>query len=99
MDKYFSVQFSLNDKGPSYIFKLRDIFLNRLCILVKNDSAVLKHLMVGDILDMEYIPRKSPGSADSLKTLIKNISKNPQDLFTEHSLIELSIFEQQGDII
>ena len=55
--------------------------------------------MVGDILDMKYIPRKSPGSADSFKTLIKNISKNPQDLFMGHSLIELSIIEQQGNLL
>jgi len=46
LDKYFSVQFSLNGMGPTYLFKLRDISLNGICILVKEDSAVLKHLKV-----------------------------------------------------
>jgi len=71
MDKYFGVQFSLNEKGPSYIFKLRDISLNGLCILVKKDSAVLKHLKVGDILNMEYNPPESSGSNKIFKTRIE----------------------------
>ena len=33
-DNYYSVQFSLNDMGPIYLFKLRDISLNAPCILI-----------------------------------------------------------------
>ena len=44
LDKYFSVQFSLNGMGPTYLFKLRDISLNGICILVKEDSEGYKAL-------------------------------------------------------
>ncbi len=99
MDKYFSVQFSLNDMGASYIFKLRNISLNGVCILVKEDSAVLKHLKIGDMLDMKYNLRRSQGSTKPLKTLIRGISKNPKNLFMGHSLVELSIIEQHDKLL
>ena len=91
-DKYYSVQFSFDDMGPTYLFKLRDMPLNGLCILVKEDSSVLNQLEVGDILNMEYNP---PGSSDSSKRLKTQItSKNSQDSFTGHSLVGLSIVDQ-----
>ena len=93
LDKFYSVQFSLNGRGPAYIFKLRDIFLNGLSILVKEDSSVLKQLKVGDILNMEY---NSPESLDPTKLLKTQItSKNSHDRFTGHSLVGLSIIDKQ----
>ncbi len=93
MNKFYSVQFSLNS-GPVYLFKLRDISLNGLCILVKGDSSVLKQLEVGDILNMEYNPPESFNSSKSLKTRIT--SKNSHDHFAGHTLVGLSIVEKQG---
>jgi len=93
LGNFYSVQFSLNDMGPTYLFKLRDIPLNGLCILVKEDSPVLKELKVGDILDMEY---NTPGLSDSGKLLKTQVSsKNCHDRFTGHSLVSLSIIDKQ----
>jgi hypothetical protein len=94
LDKFFSVQFSLNDRGPVYLFKLRNKSSNEPCILVKEDSCVSEQLEVGDILYMEY---NSPGLSKPnrlLKTQI--ISKNSHDLFTGHFLVGLSILEEQS---
>ena len=91
LDNYYSVQFSLNDKGPIYLYKLRDISLNGPCILVKEDSRVFKQLEVGDILHMEFNPPELSVPNKLLKTQI--ISKNSHDLFTGHSLVGLSIIE------
>ena len=44
LNKYYSVQFCVNGMDTTYLFKLRDIPLNGLCILVKEDSPVLKEL-------------------------------------------------------
>jgi hypothetical protein len=96
LEKYYSVQFSLNCMGPVYLFKLRDIPLNGLCILVKEDSSVLKQMEVGDILDMEYNPPESSDPSTLLKTKIT--SKNCHDCFTGHFLVELSIIDNQGDL-
>jgi hypothetical protein len=53
LDKFYSVQFFLNDMGPTCLFKLRHIPLNGLCILPKEDSSVLKELKDGDIIDVK----------------------------------------------
>lgn len=95
LDKYHSVQFSLNNMGPVYLFKLRNISLNEPCILVKEDSSVLKQLKVGDILDMEYNLPGLSGHQKLFKTRIT--SKNSHDRFTGHSLVGLSIIEEQDE--
>lgn len=95
LDEYYSVQFFLNDKGPTYLFKLRNISSNGPCILVKQDSSVFKELNVGDILDMEYNQPESLGSSKLLKTQIA--SKNSHDRYTGHSIIELSIIDHLND--
>ncbi len=94
LDNYYSVQFSLNDMGPIYLFKLRNISLNGPCILVKEDSSVFEQLEVGDILDMKFNPMELSVPNKLLKTKI--ISKNSHDLFTGHSLVGLSIVEESN---
>ncbi|MBW1692928.1 MAG: hypothetical protein JRJ41_01965 [Deltaproteobacteria bacterium] len=95
LDKYFSVQFSINSMEPTYLFKLRSNSLNGLFILVREDSAVLKHLKMGDIVNMRYNTLESSNSTKSLKTLIRDISKNPQRSFMEHFLVGLYIIDEQ----
>jgi len=91
LDNYYSVQFSLSKMDPAYLFKLRDISNNGLCILVKQDSTVFRQLKEGDILDMEYNPTESSGPTKLFKTQIK--SKNGYDRFKGHSLVELAIID------
>lgn len=93
LDNYYSVQFTLSRMDPAYLFKLRDISSNGLCILVKQDSTVFKQLKVGDVVDMEYNPKEFSGSTKLLKTQIT--SKNCYDRFKGHSLVELSIIDNE----
>lgn len=88
---YYSVQFYLNGKKPSYLFRLRNKTSNKPYILVKIDSSVFNELKVGDILDMEYNQSESLGGSKLFKTLIT--SKIPHDRYTGHSIIELSIID------
>ena len=88
---YYSVQFNLNGKGPSYLFRLRNKTSNKPYILVKKDSSVFNELKVGDILDMEYNQSESLGGSKLFKTLIT--SKIPHDRYTGHSIIGLSIID------
>jgi len=92
LDNYYSVQFSLNEMGPIYLFKLRNISLNGPCIMVKEDSSIFEQIEVGDILHMEFKPPELSVPNKLLKTRI--ISKNSHDLFTGHSLVGLSIIEE-----
>ena len=91
LDKYYSVQFSLSRMDPAYLFKLRDISSNGLCILVKQDSTVFRQLKEGDVLDMEYNPKQSSAPIKIFKTQIT--SKNNYNHFKGHSLVELKIIE------
>ena len=90
IDQYYSVQFSIIGLINIYQFKLRDIFLKGMCIAVKEDSAILKHIKAGDMLNMKYCTINS-GPAQNIKTKIKSIIKIDQKRFKGHSLLWLSI--------
>jgi hypothetical protein len=91
LDQYYSVQFSFSRMDPAYLFKLRNLSDNGLCILVKKDSTVFGQLKEGDVLDMEYNPTEPSAPIKIFKTQIK--SKNCFDRFKGHSLVELAIIE------
>ena len=94
LKKYYSVQFYLNGIDEAYLFKLRDIPLNGLCILVKENSPVHNKLKIGDILNMEYHPPESSDSPKRLKTQVA--SKTSYDRSIGHSLVGLSIIDNQN---
>jgi hypothetical protein len=91
LNGYYSVQFCLNGKGLSYLFRLRNNDSNEPYILVKKDSSVFNELKVGDILDMEYNQSESSGVGKIYKTQIT--SKNSHDHYTGYSIVELSILD------
>lgn len=95
LDRYYSVEFQLQDTGNVYQFKLRDMSSKGLGILVNKDSAVLKHLKVGDTLDMKYIPPESAGLSESLKTQIAHITQKDNEPFKGHFVIGLLITERE----
>jgi hypothetical protein len=91
LNGYYSVQFCLNGKGLSYLFRLRNNGSNKPYILVKKDSSVFSELKVGDILNMEYNQSESSGVGKIYKTQIT--SKNSHDHYTGYSIVELSIID------
>ena len=91
LDEFYSVQFFVNGQGIFYQFKLRNIFSNRPCILVKKNSPVFTELKVGDILDMEYNKPESLGGSKLFKTQVT--SKNFHDHYVGHSIVGLSIID------
>ena len=91
LDSFYSVQFILNGKGPSYQFKLRNISPKKTCILVNQDSYVFHKLEVGMTLEVEF---NQPGSfvvGQTFETLVT--SKYPCDRCAGHSLVELAIID------
>jgi hypothetical protein len=91
LEEFYSVQFFVNGQGIFYQFKLRNIFSNRSCILVKKDSPVFKELKVGDILEMEYNKLESSAGSKLFKTQV--ISKKSHNHYVEHFIVELSIID------
>jgi hypothetical protein len=89
LNECHSVQFFLNGKLQSYLFKLRNKSSSKPYILVKQDSFVFKELKVGDVLDMEYHRPESLGGGKTFRTVIS--SKAPHNRYTGHFIIGLSI--------
>ncbi len=96
IDKYYSVQLSIPDASLRYQFKIWNLSSRGICIAVKKDSDLLKHLKVGDILNMKYYPTGLPYPTEYLKTQIKHITKDKRGRFSNHVLVGLFILEKQG---
>jgi hypothetical protein len=89
-DRYYSVQFTTKGLASFYQFKLWNISSKGMCILVKEDSKVLKHLKVGDTIEMTYYLTDSQGAHENMKTQIKHITKNESGRFQGHYMVGLS---------
>jgi hypothetical protein len=96
LDRYYSVEFKLKDTGCLYHFKLRDLSSDGMGILVNENSAVLEHLSVNELIEMKYYPPVASSSAERLKTKIKHITKKEQGSFKGHFLIGLLIIEKDA---
>ena len=90
-DVYYSVQFHPKGLPSVYQFKIRNISSKGLCILIKEDSQVLEHITVGDLLEMTYYRNDSTMNTQIMKTRIKHISKGEPGLFEGHHLVGLEI--------
>ena len=53
-DHYHSVEFSIKGIELTYQFKIWNTTNMSMCVLVKEDSAILPRLKVGDTLDMKF---------------------------------------------
>ena len=93
-DKYYSVQFTAKGLSSFYQFKLWNISASGLCILIKEDSDILPHLNIDDVIEMTYYLADAQGANEILQTQIKHITKNEDGRFQGHYLIGLSIVEK-----
>ena len=94
LDQYHSVEFSISNLDPVYQFKIRDVSPSGMGVLVKENSAVLKRLEVGDVLDMKYNPMISSDSPEYLRTEIRHITKLDYGRYEGHYLIGLLILKR-----
>ena len=95
IDQYYSVEFSLSGCSFVYQFRIWNISSKGICVLVKEDSDLLNHVKVGDILNLKYYPADSSQPGELLETEIKHITKDEQGRFKGVYLVRLSILENQ----
>jgi len=88
-----SVEFKPEKLEISYHFKLRDISKKGLCILVKEDSAVLNSIHVGDTISMKYYPDEIAAMPVEMLTEISHISKPGDGKFKNHMIVGLYIID------
>lgn len=94
VDQYTIVEFSVEGLANLYQFKIWNISPLGIGVLVTHGSEVLKHLKVGDILDMKYYRQELSEQPEQLKTEIKHITKDNQGRFKGNYLVGLSILEK-----
>lgn len=96
MEQYYSVEFRLKGLEVIYQFKIWDMSTNGMCLLVKEESEVLNHLTVGDVLEMRYCPAGPWGNVCQMRTAIRHISKDEKGRFKGHLLVGLAILAPCG---
>ncbi|UCF94986.1 MAG: PilZ domain-containing protein [Desulfobacterales bacterium] len=93
-ERFYSVEINLGAALPIYLFKLREVSLKGACIVVKEDSSILRHLNVGQLLDLKYYSTDKSNPVEFLKTEIKHITKAEYGRFKGHYLVGVSILEK-----
>ena len=95
IDQYYSVELALSGCSFVYQFRIWNISSKGICVLVKEDSDLLNHVKVGDILNLKYYTTDSSKPIEFLKTEIKHITKDEQGRFKGVYLVGLSILGNQ----
>ncbi len=93
VDQYYSVEFSVKGLELVYQFKIWNLSQKGMCVLVKEESELLKHIRVGDRMKMKYYPVDLKGPVTLLETEVKHITKDDGGRFKGHYMMGLSILE------
>jgi hypothetical protein len=91
LENYHSVEFRVSELGSLYQFKIWNMSSRGLCLLVREDSEILKDIEVGSVLDMKYYTTDFSQPPEELKTQIKHITREPEGRFKGHFLVGLQI--------
>ena len=91
LDRYYSVEFKAGNCGDVYQFKLRDLSPQGLAIWVRQDSAALLHLKVGDTLLMKLYPPDQEGYPFRLQAEVRHISPAGPGLPGEHVTVGFEV--------
>ena len=94
IDQPYSVEIDLGRPIPAYQLKLRDISGHGSCILVRENSAILDHLMIGQNLKMKYWTDSITEPGGYFRAQVIHISKPDEEQFQNHYSIGLLIEEK-----
>lgn len=92
--KFFSVEMKLAGL-PIYQFKLKDVSEKGACFMVKEDSAILECLQVGQLLDMRYHSGDKTEPPEIFRSEIKHITKATEKPYKGHYLVGVMLLEKQ----
>jgi hypothetical protein len=96
IDRFYCVEIDIGSPLPIYQFKVRNISGHRACILVKEDSSILKSLEIGQKLKMNYWAGENLGTTKTWHVQIKHITKQIHGSLKGHFLVYFSIINKSG---
>ena len=95
--KFHSVEMKLASL-PIYLFKLKEISSNGACFMVKEGSAILRHLEVGQTLNMRYHTDDEMEPSEVFKSEIMHITKALENPYLGHYAVGIMLSEKQTQI-
>ncbi|MDJ0913637.1 MAG: PilZ domain-containing protein [Desulfobacterales bacterium] len=95
-EPFQSVEIKLPHSGQMYHFKLRDISFGGLCVVIREDSAILKQLTVGQILKINVYRTEQTAASDHFKSQVRHITKTDKARYHGHYLVGLQILDHPG---
>lgn len=91
INQFYSVEFSIGDMAFLYQFKIWNLSSKGVGVLVKEGSALLKHLKVGDVIKMKYYREGETKPTDFFDTEICHITKDDDGRFKGHFFVGIAI--------
>lgn len=91
--KYHSVEMKLASL-PIYLFKLKEVSSNGASFMVKEDSAILKHLKVAQVLNMRYHADDEKQPSEVYRSEIKHITKALENPHKGHYAVGIRLLER-----
>ena len=79
---------------PIYQFRVTDVSPEGAGLLVKEDSAFLNLIKVGQIVDSDFLSPKGTNPSGMYKAQIKHISKPAKGRNQGHRIVGISILEK-----
>ena len=80
---------------PIYLFKVKDSSQNGFCLLIKEDSDILKHIHVGQVLNIRSNTEEKMKPVEILLSEIKHITNKGKGSYKGHQLVGLKILDKK----
>lgn len=94
LDDFSSIEFRIHSMGTIYLSRLWQTDDGETCFLIKEGSAVLNHLNVGDEINARFLSGRFGGVPQQLATRIDGIRRETVGRFKGHHLIALAMSDQ-----
>jgi hypothetical protein len=96
IDNHLRAEIKISRDGLGYQFKLREINADQGCFFISENSAILKILDTGSILDMKYWTADKTRTVKYVTAKINGIAKQSHEPFKGHYKVGLSILKTKG---
>ena len=94
-DRYSSVEFCIKDLEFNYQFKIWETKTPELNILIKRNAIIMKHLHVGNTVDIKCIPSGGSRYPVTMRTKIKMGDKSQLDNLSKLYMLECQPLESK----
>lgn len=93
--RFQSVEFFIDGVECPHQFRVWERGSASMFVLVKQNSEILGHLRVGDVMDMKYYTDDSFCPTRTMETEISHITRDDQGRFQGHFIVGLALSQSR----